>query len=141
MKFITIILGVIFSWNLAGQSLLDFLTENKDTCSIIINLPGIVFQSYNSSFAPGQVIFDKDNETVLDFQNSLSDLNDLNEFLIRADVNTLGLSFKLSDFTLIAGHKASYIGSLRYTKELAELTSKGNASFIGEKIEVGPEFN
>lgn len=141
MKVCTIILCVVFCWDLGGQSSLDFMTDYKDTNTIIINLPGIGFQSYSSSFAPGQVIFDKDNETVLDFQNSISDLNNLNEFLIRADVNTLGLSFKISDFTLMAGHKASYIGSMRYTKELAELTSRGNASFIGQTIEVGPEFN
>lgn len=141
MKFWTFVFSMIFAWELIGQSSIDFLPNDRDTNRISIFIPSVGVQSYSSSFTPDKVIFDNGNETVVDFENALLDLNDLNEHILQADIKTVELSFRASQFMVVAGHKARYVGSLQYSRELAELTTLGNAKFIGQTIDIGPKFN
>jgi hypothetical protein len=141
MKFKLILFFTGFYFFVHGQGRRDFLNLSADSTSIYIQLPSIGAQFYSSAFAPEKFIFNRDKETVIDFQNALDNLDEYNDHIAQIDINSIGVTLQFNDLLLVAGHHAKYIGSLQYPKELAELATLGNANFIGQTVEVGPSFH
>lgn len=58
-----------------------------------------------------------------------------------ADVHTVDLGLKIGTINLMAGHGFRSSANVSYPKGLLEIASKGNASFVGQKVDLGTSFD
>ena len=112
-----------------------------DSSKIQIHLPLLSYHLYHSpEFTLDEIIFQNGDQNVLNLDMVLDKLENENEFNSTLDIQTLGIGIKLNKFFVSLSHRIRFDSDLRYSEELAQLIWNGNAQFIGETVEFGPEL-
>lgn len=57
------------------------------------------------------------------------------------DIRTLDLALSTGSFTWMAGHAFRSTADIRYSSDLIKVLSQGNAPFIGQTLQLGPQVN
>ena len=116
-----------------------FFPENKH---FVIGLPGYSLDAAHSGDLTYKDIFRKDGDrTIVDFDNAISKLdpeNDLN-FDQRLETVSFGFRSPNNKWGFQVGHAIAFSGAVTYPKALPELLWNGNASYIGQTVEIGVE--
>ncbi len=114
-----------------------FMTEHK----VHYGLPGLYFNiahtgpSYNDV-----VVTSTTGENVLDISRVLKSLSNNNQLFTNFEVETTSVSFGIKNIRFSFNHAMKFNAFLDYPKDLVELAWNGNAQFIDETIEIGPDF-
>lgn len=92
--------------------------------------------SYNSIVPPNQ------DRLVADVTYALQQLAPTgNDFTLSGEVETMRVQYHSPKWSIQIHHANRYQANFEYPKALAELAWLGNASRIGERVEIGPSFN
>ena len=103
-----------------------------------ISLPE-VYLGFNHSGDPFADILSVDDKTlVIDKDKWLSNLSDINTLYGRNDIPTLGIAHRFGQFTVSLAHQFRNTYDILYPKDMVELAVNGNASYIGQSLQIGP---
>ncbi len=114
-----------------------FLTEHR----FHYGLPNLYFNlahtgpSYNQA-----VVKSNTGEDVLDISAVIDVLNDDNQLFTNVEFETFSTSFGLKNVRLSFSHAVKFNAFMDYPKNLVEVAWNGNSQFIGETVDVGPDF-
>lgn len=120
--------------NLTNPSLLP---DQKVT----IALPSVYGYTQATGFQYGDLVSkNAQGKTVLNIDNAISKLAAQNYIRNRLDVGTIGIGVRAGKWFFSAGHTIRFNSFVQYPRELAQLAWKGNAQFIGQTIQIAPNF-
>ena len=106
---------------------------------IIIGLPSVYFNYFHTAGAIDQIIRRSDGRTVLDVNELIRRAKPDNQLDINLELQSLFFQYRLGALSMSLHHAVKSNTFTRYPKALPQLFWQGNAQFIGEKIEFGPE--
>ena len=89
-------------------------------------------------------IFRKDGDrTVIDFGNVIDKLDAENEVYFDQRIETVSLGFRSRNdkWGLQIGHAIQLSGFVNYPKALAQVLWNGNAPYVGQTLDIGPQAN
>lgn len=107
----------------------------------VLALPGFYNQTRIDNFNLNDVL--RTNEsggTLIDLDNVLDKMDVENIIRQQIDIPTVSLGIKINQIFLQIGHSFHVNGYLDYPKELAQVAWQGNAQFIGQTIDIGPDI-
>lgn len=108
---------------------------------VTIALPGIYGYTQATGFQYSDLVSkNTQGKTVLTIDNAISKLDAQNYIRNRLDVGTIGLGVRAGNWFFSAGHTVRFNSYVQYPRELAQLAWKGNAQFIGQTIQIAPNF-
>ncbi len=106
----------------------------------VLALPGFYNQTRIDNFNINDVIRkDDQGNTLIDLDNVLDKMDVENIIRQQVDIPTVSLGVKINQLFLQIGHSFHVNGYLDYPKKLAQVAWQGNAQFIGETIDIGPD--
>ncbi|KAA3630011.1 MAG: hypothetical protein DWQ02_18365 [Bacteroidetes bacterium] len=108
---------------------------------ITLSLPGFYNNLAISNITFNDLIVkDGSGNTTLDINGAIDKMDDQN--LLREDfsLETLGLGLKFGKLYLSLNHSLKFKAHMDYPKTLPQLIWQGNAQFIGESVEFGPDL-
>lgn len=109
--------------------------------TFLLGLPAVYNDLYITDVTYGDVIIDRPTgERVFSLSNLINQLDDENFAREQPQVNSIAAGFKINNFYISLGHSVKGNAFLKYPKELAQIIGQGNAQFIGETIDIGPDF-
>lgn len=123
----------------AGSVNPAFFPEGK---RFAIGLPGYSLDAAHSGDITYNDILRKDGDrTIIDLGNVIGKLDPENEvyFDQRIETFSLGLRSRDDKWALQLGHAIVLSGWVNYPKDLAEVLWNGNAPYVGETLEIGPQ--
>lgn len=108
----------------------------------VIGLPGLYnnLRVTNITYAD-LVVQGAGDEKQFDFDGAIAKLGAENIIRENLDVETLSLGFRLGRLFLSLGHTARFNAYLNYPKTLPQLIWQGNAQFIGQEVDFGPQVD
>ena len=121
----------------ANQTNPAFMTERKFNYAF----PTVALNFNHSGFAYNDLIrTEADGTNVLDLDPVLSNLDDSNVMTMGLDVETVGFTFggKIWRGSFSQTFKTRMLFS--YPKDLVEFGWKGNGAFVGDVLDIGPQF-
>jgi len=109
---------------------------------VIVSVPGLKNQFSLENFSYNDLIgTNDDGQTVLQIDRVLELLDDDNVVREELDVPTFAVAVRIGEGILVqAGHRLRVDALVNYPRELPSLLWKGNAQFIGEEVEIGPDL-
>ena len=102
-----------------------------------IALPGFQNTLLFSGPTYGDIISQGDTSLVLDIDNLIANLDERNILREHLEIETLGAIFGIGPVKIGLHHSIKFGAFLNYPKTLPQLIWKGNAQFIGERIDLG----
>ncbi len=108
---------------------------------LTIALPGIYNDLYFSDITYNDIVTTDDNgETFVDLRGIADRLSDQN-FLREVPVlNAIGIGVRTENLFFSLSYALRGQAYLKYPRELIALLTEGNAQFIGQEVEIGPDF-
>jgi len=115
-----------------------FLPDHR----VIVALPGIQNEFSLDNFSYNDLIDEtSDGRSVLQIDRVLELLRDENTVRTSLSIPTFSVAVRIGDGGLIsAGHSLRVQASAIYPRELPSLLWRGNAQFIGQEINIGPNL-
>mgnify|MGYP006274097031 CR=1 FL=1 len=109
---------------------------------VVLSLPGLKNQfSFDNVTYNDLVVVQPDGTTVLDIDGVIDQLEPDNFIRNDLDVPTVGLAVRLGEGGMLqAGHRLRAGISTRISRDLLALIWRGNAQFIGQEINIGPDL-
>lgn len=109
---------------------------------LTLSLPGIYNNLLVTNITLNDLIKEQpDGSTVLDVNNAIAQLKTSNVLRENLDVETIGLGIKLGSLALTFGHRLRFNAFFDYPQTLPQLVWQGNAQFIGETVDFGPDID
>ncbi|HKK73759.1 MAG TPA: DUF5723 family protein [Saprospiraceae bacterium] len=113
---------------------------NVPAHKFVISLPGFYNQARIDNFTYNDVVRTNDQgQTIIDIDNVISEMEAENIIRNQADIPTLALGLQINNIFLQAGHRLHFNAYLDYPKELAQVLWQGNAQFVGQVVDIGPD--
>jgi len=108
---------------------------------LVLSLPSIQLSGYHTgpSLWTG-LERDQNGDPFIDLNKWIGQLEPQNTFRTELELQTLAVHWRKGKHQLGIHHGVRSYIDIGYPKELAELLTMGNAPFIGETLEVGPEL-
>lgn len=113
----------------------------KQVDGIIINLPGVYNNLWITNLTFDDLVTKEGGSTILDIDNAISKMEGNNIIHADLDIETLGIGISFGKLSLNAGHRLRFISQVEYPKTLPQLIWEGNAQFIGQDVEFGPNVD
>lgn len=107
---------------------------------IVINLPGLSSGAYTNGVQIGDLLVKNGGLNEIMLKEGINNINEVNYATGEVSLNLLGVGVSLGSWQFSAGYNWHYNGSLNYTKDLFLLAANGNAPYIGQTLDVGPEL-
>lgn len=106
----------------------------------VVSLPGFYNHARIDNFTYNDAISTNDQgETFLDIEKVISKMEAENIIRNQADIPTVALGLQINNMFFQLGHRLHFNGYLDYPKELAQVLWQGNAQFVGEVVDIGPD--
>ncbi|HMT53615.1 MAG TPA: DUF5723 family protein [Saprospiraceae bacterium] len=80
----------------------------------------------------------QDGKRYLDIDKLNANLDESHDIYATSNIRTIDAAVKIGSFVLMGGHGFRADANLRYTADLVNLASYGNAPYIGKTLELGP---
>ena len=151
--FLIFFLGILFYTNTHAQQELGthFLTETWQSTVTnpafvpekkwTVALPSVHYNFQHQAGGFGDILRTSNGQSVIDFGNFITQLESENSLHTQVDIPSLELAYKMGNLRLSIGHQTRLNAQFDYPKTFAELIWNGNAPFIGETVEFGPQLN
>lgn len=121
----------------SGKTNPAFITEHKTH----VGLPGLYFNIAHTGPSYNEVVVESNNgENVLDISSVLRSLAPNNQLFTNFEVETVSASFGIKNVRFSFNHAMKFNAFFDYPRDLVELAWNGNSQFIGETINIGPDF-
>lgn len=113
-----------------------------DSATWVIDVLNINNGLAYSGPAYNSIVQSDQDRLVADINNALQQLAPTgNDFNVSGKVETFRVQYHTPKWSLQVHHANRYQANLEYPKALAELAWLGNASRIGQQVEIGPSFD
>ena len=106
----------------------------------VISLPGISIGSYTNGINIGDILVENGGVDEYRLKEGIDNVNDLNYITGEVNVHLLGVGLTVGKWQFSAGYDWHFVGGSNYTKDLYKLLANGNAPYIGETLDVGPDL-
>ncbi len=113
-----------------------FITEHR----VHYGMPNLYFNISHSGPSYNDVVISRNGENVLDISRVLNSLSDNNQLFTNLELETMSTSFGIKNIRFSVSHAFKMNTYLDYSKDMVELAWNGNSQFIGETIQIGPDF-
>ena len=107
---------------------------------IVIDLPGLTFGAYTNGISIADLLVENGGLNELRLKEGIANINDINYVTGETSVNLLGIGMTFGKWQFSTGYNWHFKGSTNYTKDLFLLAANGNAPYIGQTLEVGPDL-
>ncbi len=151
-----LLLAVCFFWaifSMTGQDELSlhFMPDNLAAArtnpslvpdsDLVIGLPNAGFNLYHSSGNFNDIFRDNPEGGLnVDFGSWISKLRPENELITNLDVQTVGLFLRKGKIGIQLNHEVRFHSSFIYPDTYIRLLGEGNAQYIGEQVNIGPDI-
>ena len=109
---------------------------------ITIGLPGIYNNLRITNITYGDLVVQEEGGVKrFDYDGAIAKLGPDNIIRENLDIETLSLGLRIGRLFLSVGHSARFNAYLNYPKALPQLIWQGNAQFIGQEVEFGPQVD
>ncbi|MEJ6614902.1 MAG: DUF5723 family protein [Saprospiraceae bacterium] len=108
--------------------------------NLVFDLPGISAGAFTNGVTIGDLLIENGGLNELKLKEGMEDVNDINYVTGNMAVNIIGVGLNMGKWQLSTGYNWHYQGSINYTKDIFLLAANGNAPYIGETLDVGPEL-
>ena len=108
--------------------------------NLVFDLPGISAGAFTNGVTIGDLLIENGGLNELKLKEGMEDVNDINYVTGNMAVNIIGVGLNMGKWQLSIGYNWHYQGSINYTKDIFLLAANGNAPYIGETLDVGPEL-
>jgi len=114
------------------------MTDRK----FVFSLPGL-----SASVGTSGLTYDKitslntEGKTVIIADDLIDRLKNKNTIWINTNIETFHLAFGLDRWQISVGHAFKTNSSITFPKELVQVALQGNAQFLGQIVNIAPEFN
>lgn len=108
---------------------------------VLVNLPGVYNNLWLTNITFNDLVREEGGATILDIDQAINQLEASNLLRESIDIETVGVGFALGPIGVHIGHRMRFDALLDYPKTLAQLIWQGNAQFIGETIDFGPQVD
>jgi hypothetical protein len=113
---------------------------NLPSHKVVLALPGFYNQTRVDNFNYNDVVrTDNQGNTTIDLNNVIDKMDVENIIRQQVDIPTVSLGMRINQIFLQIGHSFHVNGYLDYPKELAQVVWQGNAQFIGQTVDIGPD--
>ena len=132
-------LGLHFSDNLLQASKTNpaFMTEN----ALVVGLPDVLLSYYHTGPSFNDMIQQNDNgDNVLNVAAIIDGLESENILRSVVEIESFNIALQLAGFQFGLNHSVKVNGFVNYPKNLPDFFWNGNAQFIGETVEIGPDL-
>ena len=106
----------------------------------VIGNPDLDLATYHSGPTLNSMIEEDEMGHYIDLGKWVDALDPRNQLDFKIDLTTLDLSFRFAQHRFALYHRFRSDNHFNYSRELAQLAARGNAEFIGERIQIGPEI-
>ena len=107
---------------------------------VVINLPGLSGGSYTNGISIDDILIENGGLNQFQLKEGISNINASNYITGEFNTNLVGLGITFGKWQLSAGYNWHLVGATNYTEDLYLLAANGNAPYIGETLDVGPEL-
>ncbi len=114
------------------------LTETKLT----IGLPSFYFNVASEPLVLNDLVTtNAAGQNILDKEKILNNLTDNNSIQTNIEIETFNVAFGLKKFRFNVAHGIKFNTYFTYPEDLAKFVFNGNGAYVGETLNVGPEFH
>lgn len=108
----------------------------------VFSFPGISASMGTSALTYNKITStNAEGESVIIANDLIDRLNNKNTVWANVDLETFHLAFGADRWQISLGHALKTNTSMTFPKALAQLALQGNADFLGETVNIAPEFN
>lgn len=108
---------------------------------LTVGLPGVYSNLLITGLKYNQIVSkDADGRRVLDIDKGISQLDDWNIIRENTEIETLSFGLRMGKLSLSAAHSIRFNAFMNYPKTLPQLIWQGNAQFIGQEVDFGPDL-
>ena len=151
-KFLLILILAGFGSAIQGQNLHYFFIDDiyqrsyfnpaLDNQNKIRIASGLGFDfSTNGPSISDITVKNPDGGLIVSASNAIPAMNEINDLFGHTSVNTIDVSINTSFLRISAGHAWKAQAWMEYTKDLGEFVTNGNAAFVGETLNLGPQLD
>ena len=114
------------------------MTDRK----FIFSLPGVSASMGTSGLTYNKITStNTEGKTVIVANDLINRLNNKNTVWANTDFETFHVAFGSDRWQVSVGHAFKTNTSITFPKELAQLALQGNAQFLGQTVNIAPDFN
>ena len=109
--------------------------------NLVIGLPNVGFNLYHSSGNFNDVFQDNPNGGLnIDFGKWIGELSPENELATNLEVETIHFFLRKGKFGFQVNHEIRFHSSFLYPDTYPKLIGEGNAQYIGQRVNIGPDI-
>lgn len=112
------------------------LTDYKVNIGLFSN-----YSNFSNSFSYRDIVFNTNGTNVLDLDNVVNGMAKSSNLISDNSLESLSLAISVKDWNFSFHHSVRNNNQISLPKELVEFAWKGNAQFIGQEINIAPQFN
>lgn len=105
-----------------------------------VSLPAAAFNFGNSGFTYNDLITSDGDSAILDVPKMIGALKEKNYLFAQLHLNYLNAHYRWDDWLVGFSHSQKLSINLKYHRKLAEFLWYGNARFVGQEIDIAPDF-
>ncbi|MFK8101709.1 MAG: DUF5723 family protein [Saprospiraceae bacterium] len=134
-------LGLHFTPHLLQASKTNPALLTNTDHRVIVGLPSVLLSYYHDGPSFNDLIRkDSDGNNIVDVSSVLETLGTNNILQSNVEVETISLALNLGGLHFALSHSVKFNGFINYPKELPEFLWNGNAQFIGQTVDIGPDL-
>lgn len=99
------------------------------------------YSNFSNSFSYRDVVFNNGGTNVLDLDNVINSMANSSNLISDNSLQSLSFAFAVKDWNFSFHHSIRNNNEISLPRELMSFVWKGNAQFIGQEINVAPQFN
>jgi len=107
---------------------------------VVVNILGLSTGSYTNGISIGDILIKDGGLNQFQLKEGADKINDLNYITGEGNIHLIGLGLTFGKWQFSAGYDWHLAGGTNYTKDLYLLAANGNAPYIGETLDVGPDL-
>ena len=107
---------------------------------ITVGLPGAYNDLFVENFTYNDLLVEEDGRTFLDANQAIALLEDQNQIRDDIDFESVGIAIKGKRWSFGLHHRLRYQAGVEFPKTLAQVVWEGNAQFIGQTVDIAPQF-
>lgn len=108
---------------------------------IQISLPSMYAGYYSNSLSAGDVLSDNGGINTINLSDGIQNFQPDNNLSTESNLQFIGLGINAGNWQINAGYNWRITGVVSYTEQLANLLARGNAPYIGQRIDISTPFN
>lgn len=99
------------------------------------------YSNFSNSFSYRDAVLNSGGNNILDLDNVINGLVNSSNLISDNAVQSLSIAFAVKDWNFSVYHNVRNNNQVSLPKELLEFAWRGNAQFIGQDINIAPQFN